>query len=493
MPVYRSSCRARAHVTSLIDLGVLAEYVPASLVGEVVAQCGRQEKRVRALPAVVMVYFMLALGLFSGQGYREVLRKITAHLGPVIESGGYRIAGSSALARARRRLGTEPLRCLFGRLCGPLAGPDVPGAYAFGRRLVLASMDGTVLDVPETTANVAAFGPPPRAGGAYGGGVAGYPQVRLLTLIACGTRAIIAAAFGPRKLSEHELARRLCACGQIGPGMLVLADRNFRGYPLISQFRGLGADLIWRASARLILPVLAEFADGSYQSVIPEPREGRRCAMARHRGKPITRLPRGIPVRVVEAQITLAPAHGRPRTESYRLLTTLDAATAPAQAIARTYAERWESETGYRELKAFLRNGQHVLRSKTPQGIEQEIYALLTTHQVIQSVRADAARHAGGHPADPDRISYTITLRALTRRITQRPTATPTTQATPRLSAIHEILTSQLPARRHRSYPRGLKNRNARRQAIQATPPGTMTYTITIRKPQGQPHPTSDP
>jgi hypothetical protein len=83
--------------------------------------------------------------------------------------------------------------------------------------------------------------------------------------------------------------------------------------------------------------------------VIPETREGRRLAMARHRGRPAARVPRGIPVRVIEADITITPAAGPPRTGYYRLITTLhDTARAPALAIARTYAMRWHSEIGHR-------------------------------------------------------------------------------------------------------------------------------------------------
>ena len=466
----------RAGLLSEIDLGVVSRLVPPALVRQVVAECGRAERRVRALPAVLMVYFVIGLALFSGQGYREVLRKITGGA-----AGGYRIATSSALARARRRLGAEPLERLFGGLCASAAAQRPPQGCAFGRQLVLASMDGTTLDVPDTAANAAAFGPPPLAGGGYGGGQAGYPQVRLLTLIACGTRTLIAAAFGPRNTSEHALARAAAAQGTTGPGMIILADRNFGGYPLVSHFFTLGADLIWRVRADRILPRIAEFTDGSYLSVIPEPQEGRRRAMARHRGRPAASVPRGIPVRVIEADITITPAAGPPRTEYYRLIATLyDTKRAPALAIARAYAERWQSETGYRELKTFLRGRQPVLRSASPDGITQEIWALLTAHQIIQATRAEATtRHQAAHPSlDPGRTSYTVTLRAITRQITR---GARTRQ--PLHTATAEILHDLLPDRRPRSYPRGRKSSNARRAAIKASPPGPVTYTITIRPP----------
>jgi len=462
------------------DLGVVSALVPPELVRQVVAGCGRAERRVRALPAVLVVYFVIGLALFSGQGYREVLRKITSSV-----AGGYRIATSSALSRARRRLGPEPLERIFGGLCATAAAQQQPHARAFGRQLVLASMDGTVVNVPDTAANAAAFGEPALIGGGYGGGQAGYPQVRLLALIACGTRALLAAAFGPRNASEHALARQAAARGTPVAGTIILADRNFGGYPLVSHFFNLGADLIWRIRADRVLARIAEFSDGSYLSVIPETQEGRRLAMARHRGRPAGRVPRGIPVRVIEADITITPAAGPPRTGYYRLITTLhDTARAPALAIARTYAMRWHSETGYRELKTYLRNRQPVLRSATPDGVTQEIWALLTAHQIIQLTRAGTATRtrAASPPPDPGRFSYTVALRAITRQIT-RGTRTRHHQHT----AATEILADLLPARPPRSYPRGRKSSNARRAAIKASPPGPITCTITIRQPSTDP------
>jgi hypothetical protein len=458
-------------------LGEVAGLPPLAVVRQAVAGCGRTEQRVRSLPAVLVVYFVLGLALFSGQGYREVLRKITVHLRPA----GYRIATSSALSRARRRLGPGPLEALFAWSCQSAAGPLPPHAHAFGR--LLAAMDGTTLDVPGTAVNIAAFGPPPSAGSGYrgGGGQGGYPQVRLVALIACGTRTVIDAVFGPRKASEQELAGKLARRGKAGPGMIILADRQFGGggYPLASQFFRAGADLIWRVRADRVLPRLAEFADGSYLSVIPEPRDGRRRANARHRGRPLDTVPHGIPVRVIEADITITPAAGPPRTEFYRLVATLhNTRQAPALQIARTYARRWDIETGYAELKTYLRARQPVLRSAAPDGITQEIYALLTAHQLIQATRIQAAASHRGTPLDPGRISYTVTLRAITRQITSGTPGRPRSHRT----MLREILTSLLPPRPQRSYPRGHASSSARNAAIQACPPGPVTYTITIRQ-----------
>src|SRR5262249_61602954 len=142
-------------------------------------------------PAGGVIVLWLGCCLFSGEGYGEVARKLAAQLAPLAGPGGWHVPGTAALTRARRRLGPAPFAALFRALAGPLASPATPGAMAFGR--LLAAVDGTTLDVPHTPANLAAFGPPPR--GSRGPG--GFPQIRLMTLAATGTRALADAEFAP--------------------------------------------------------------------------------------------------------------------------------------------------------------------------------------------------------------------------------------------------------------------------------------------------------
>jgi Insertion element 4 transposase N-terminal/Transposase DDE domain len=439
---------------------------PLGLIEEAVAAAGAREQRRRLLPSVAVVVFVLGCALFYGEGYGEVARKLAGWLGPLAGPGGWRLPGSAALARARRRVGPAPLRLLFMRLAGPLA-PDAPGAAAFGR--LLAALDGTTLDVPCSAANAAAFGAPP----AVSGGAGGWPQVRLVTVTACGTRAIIDAVFrGVRAASEQALARKIAGRGRLGRGMLLLADRNFGGYPVAATLAGTGADLLIRIKSSQWLPVLQALPDGSYRSVLPEPASGRRHAMARHRGRPLPGPPAGLPVRVIEADITITPAGGTSRTERCRLITTLrDWRQAPAAELAACYAQRWEIENSYREIKVFTRGPGRVLRSQAPAGIAQEIWALLCACQLTCTARVQAAA-AGGQ--DPDRISYTVTLRAIRRALTTAGTTAGITS---------EALASLLPPRRHRSYPRKTHASTSKRRAARTGLTGTATYKITIVAP----------
>jgi Insertion element 4 transposase N-terminal/Transposase DDE domain len=446
---------------------------PLPLIEEAVAATGVAGRRRRLLPGVAVVVFVLGCCLFSGEGYGEVARKLAGWLGPLAGPGGRAVPGSGALARARRRAGPAPLKLLFARVAGPLTDPAAPGAAAFGRLLV--ALDGTTLDVPHTPANVAAFGPP------RGARSRGFPQVRLVTVAACGTRGLLDAAFrglGAPAASEQDLARKIAGRGRLRAGMLVLADRNFCGYPAAAVLAATGADFLIRAKAGQHFPVLEALPDGSYRSVLPRPATARawrhRNGERRRRGSPLPPDPRssltGIAVRVIEADITITPAGSQPRTERYRLITTLpDPGQAPATHLAACYAQRWEIETSYREIKTITLGPGRMLRSAGPPGITQEIWALLCTCQLTHAARAHAAA-TGGH--DPDRISYTITLRAIRRAIT-------TTSA----DITAEAPARPLRARRRRSYPRLIGASTTKRRTARAGPTATITYKITITLP----------
>ena len=349
-----------------VALGVLTRTFPPQLVDEVVAGAGRQQQRQRLLPARLVVYYVLAMALFSSASYEEVMRNLVEGLRWA--SGwrsSWRVPTKSAIFQARARLGVEPLRALFERRCVPLATSETPGAYYRGWRLV--AMDGTTLDVADSAENAAEFGRP----GSAREGRAAFPQLRAVALAECGTHAMFAAALGPYATGEATLARALV--DRAGPGMLLLADRGFSGQPLFAAFAGRGAELVWRARSNAVLPVLERFADGSFRSELVATADKRARAQV-------------TAVRVVEYELD---DPGRPQADDtrYRLLTTiLDPLAAPADELAALYAERWEFESALDELKTHQRGPRLVLRSKTPDGVRQETYGYLCTHYAIRAL-----------------------------------------------------------------------------------------------------------
>jgi hypothetical protein len=111
-----------------VAIGVLTRTYPPALVDQVLAQTGRVERRQRLLPARLVVYYVLALALFAGVAYEEVLRCLVEALrgarwwpNPREPWRAWRMPAKSALVQARARLGAEPLRVLFEQAARPLA------------------------------------------------------------------------------------------------------------------------------------------------------------------------------------------------------------------------------------------------------------------------------------------------------------------------------------------------------------------------------------
>ncbi|MGH3780695.1 MAG: transposase domain-containing protein, partial [Pseudonocardiaceae bacterium] len=212
------SSRASGRLTDHIAIGVLSGLIHRDIVDDVLNECGKCEQRSRLLPAHVVVYYVLALNLFFGAAYEEVMRQLVNGLRFL---GNWRdnwtVPTPSALSQARTRLGEAPLKVLFERIAVPMARAGTRGAWCAGLRVM--AIDGLVLDVPDTPDNDEAFG---RSGNATAPGP--FPQVRLVALAECGTHAVVAAAFGPVTTGEQTLAQALIT--RFTAGMLVVADRN---------------------------------------------------------------------------------------------------------------------------------------------------------------------------------------------------------------------------------------------------------------------------
>lgn len=382
-------------VADRVGLGALGEVFPLEVVDVVVSKAEAASQRVRLLPARLMVYFLLARALFSPDPYREVLRKLTEPARRDAAGwGGWHVPNKASVFRARQHVGVEPVRQLLAEV-GPVATPATPGAFWRGWRLM--AVDGTTMEVADTAANDAVFG---RSGHRQSQGTAGYPLARVVVMIEAGTHVIVDAEVGAWATSERDLAADLARSFQ--PGMLVLADRGLPGARLWAQLVATGADLVWRVGKMWKLPAEEVLPDGSWISTV-------------HGGRGRGKHPPNMRVRVIE--YTLDDA-GRDRDERYRLITTiLDPAAAPAPELAALYAERWESETTLAECKTYQIGARHVLPSKSPELVCQEIYAHLAVHAALRSLMHTAAM-AYTPPIDPDRLSFTAALRAARRSLT---------------------------------------------------------------------------
>jgi len=355
---------ARGRVLSRAGIGVLSWFIPPGLVDDAVGDGLAWEMRLRALPARLGVYFVLGCALLSAEPYGEVIRRVTSGLERALAGAGWQVPATTALTAVRRRIGEKPLESLFGRVCSALSPGRAPWSHLGG--LLVAAVDGTTISVPDSPANAAAFGRPgsrtgqrPAGGGQQRQDGAAGPQLRLVMLLACGTRALLAAAFGPVRgagTGEQALTRQLL--GSLHAGMLLVADRNFYSYQLWNDAAATGAGLLWRVKASLHLPVARELPDGSFLAHVNDPaevtRRARRHGERRRRGSalpPGTGPLPGITVRVIEFALTVTGQDGAARTERYRLITTLTGWRAyPAADLAACYAWRWAIEMVFTQL-----------------------------------------------------------------------------------------------------------------------------------------------
>jgi len=391
-----------------ISLGVLTRVFPPELVDRLVAEAGRTEQRHRLLPARVVVYYVLGLALFSQASYEEVMRNLVEGLSWADGwATAWNVPTKAALFKARARLGPEPIEALYRHSAAVLATKKTKGAWYRSWRLM--SVDGTCLDVADTAENDRAFG---RPGSKRPDGTGPFPQVRVIGLAECGTHAIVDAVIGRYNEPEQRLAPALF--GSLSPGMLLLADRGFMGFGLWTAAQETGADLLWRDKVNHVLPVERRLGDGSFLSTIYPSQTDRRRGTG------------GVRVRVID--YTLGGDEPENMGESsndttYHLLTTvLDARKAPAGELAGLYPERWEFETALDELKTHQRSPRMVLRSKMPDGVRQEVYGYLCVHYAIRWLMHSVAVSAR---ADPDRLSFTRTLRVARRTTASHPGFSP--------------------------------------------------------------------
>jgi hypothetical protein len=371
--------------------------------------------------------------------------------------------GRSALCEARRRLGAEPARRLFAQVVRPLATAATPGAFYKGFRLMAA--DGTVLDAPDSPANAAAFR---RAQGGRGGGA--FPQVRKVSLVELGTHVETALAVGGWQGSEQALAEALF--DRVPADALLLEDRGFFSYDAWKALTRRGVHLLVRVKSQLVSRPIRPLPDGSFLAKI-YPR-----SHARSKDRD------GVVVRVIEYALDdpRRVGHG----QAHRLVTTLlDDALYPAAELVVLYHERWEEEVTFDEQKTHQdprrAHKPANLRSETPEGVRQELYALSIAHFVVRALMAEAAKPEA---LDTDRLSFTGCLRVLRNRLPECASRAPATLAQWYEGLLWEMGQEKIEPRRNRINPRVIKRKMSKwprkRPGHRAQPPLTKRFAETI-------------
>jgi hypothetical protein len=375
-----------------------------------------------------MLLFVVALGLFASDCYRQIYR----WLRPFVEGG---TPGRSTLCEARHRLGVRALMHLAKQAVCLLAGPETPGAFYQGLRLM--TIDGFSVNLPDTPANEKRFGRP-RNGRSAGA----FPQAQVLALMEAGTHVLWRWVIKGCQVDETRMAPRLMK--HLCAGMLLLWDRGFASFELVRQTRAQGAELLARWKNNRILVPVKRLCDGSFLAFIYRSEKDRKAKK------------NGLQVRIIEYVLEEPGRTGH--QEKHRLLTTLlDAKLHPAKTLVELYHVRWEQELAIDEVKTHALE-RRALRSQTPAGCVQEIHGLLLGHYVIRTLMFEAAKTSAKSPL---RLSFTGTLKILRCRLPE----CPQDDAGRDLwwdRLLLEISEEEIPPRRNRINPRVIKRQQSK-------------------------------
>jgi hypothetical protein len=428
-------------VCEQVSMTMLSEVYPKAVIERCVQQSepwSTKARRVRLSTTLALVMFVIAMALWSRRNQYQVWQSLVGKLSDLHPAEPKSTISDSGLSGRRKELGSQGLQAIMRERCQVIAQPSsMPGAF-FGRYRLMA-IDGTVFNTAETKANVLAFG---RSSNQYGPGA--YPQVRCVLLAECGSHAVVGLEMGRYEVSEVHGAHRLLE--QVGRNMLVLVDAGITSGGFIEHVRERGAHLLGalEAGAWEHLSHQRRLADGSVLAWV-----GPTCPSSAH--YPVHR---GMWVRIISYRVTDERLGEVGKV--YRLVTTLlNPRVAPARELIALYHERWEIELVIDEIKTHERAQRKVLRSKTPEGVYQELYGIYLAHYAVRALLAQAAVES---ELDSARLSFTEGLFELTEMISLALILEPEGATEPLLKRLrHKMAQHVLPARRLRINRREVK------------------------------------
>ena len=403
----------------------LKQHLNPEWIEEALALSGTVTLRRRRLPAEQVIWMVIGMGLLRNIPIEQVVDKLELALPDRRDT----LVAKSAISKARRRLGEDPLAYLFAATAAEWATRSAD-AHRW-RGLALYGLDGTTMRVADSAENRATFGGQ-KAGA--GRGESGYPQVRVVAMMALRSHVLSGVRFADYHTGETTLARDIW--NEVPEESLVIVDRNF-----------------------LVKKDLIHLETSGNRHWLSRTKVNTKWAVREKLGKDDYLVEWEVQAKGLPTTWTLRAIHyqkkGHPRAT---LLTSLlDAEKYPAKELIALYHERWETEIGYDELKTHLLDRREAIRSKTPAGVRQELWGIALAYNLV---RLEMERVAAEANVPPTRISFvaslsmirdefhTLSLRSMT------PGAMPASLARLRQRLKRLILP---PRRPERAYPRSVK------------------------------------
>jgi len=360
-------------VMPTIGFDRLAAHLPYELIEQALNAHGVASIRRRRLPAEQVVWLIIALALFRRQSMEEVLNTLDLALPDTrIEA-----VCKSAITQARTRIGQGPLQWLFEQTANAWCAQERPANQWKG--LSLWAVDGTTFRVPDSPENREHFGAQRYASGK----IASYPQVRAVSLTALPTHLVSAIEFGQYGQNEMLYAKALIS--RIEDHSLTVFDKGFVSAEILLGLSTTGTERHYLIPAK---------SNTQYEVLSGTPEDCRvRLRISPQARAKAPELPEVWEARAIRVEST----HGQSRV----LLTSLfDRRRFRAQDLADCYRRRWEIETSYRELKQSMLGEALTLRSRLPEGVQQEIWGALIAYNLVRLEMAKAAIEARVAPTD---------------------------------------------------------------------------------------------
>jgi len=401
----------------------LKRHIDPTWIEEALAWSGTVTLRRRRLPAEQVLWLAIGMGLMRNLPIEAVVDKLDLALP---DEKGTLIA-KSAISQARQRVGEDPLAYLFAVSAAEWSARSA-NAHRW-RGLALYGLDGTTMRVADSPENRAAFG-----GQSTHRGESGYPSVRAVAMMALRSHVLSAFRFADYGTGETTLARGIW--NEVPENSLVIVDRNF----LVKK------DLIHPETS-------------GNRHWLSRTKVNTKWAIQEKLGKDDYLVEWDVHETGLPSTWTLRAIHYKKRgfPRATLLTSLLDPEQYPADELIALYHERWETEIGYDEVKTHLLDRQESIRSKTPEGVRQELWGIALAYNLVRVEMERVAAEAG---VPPTRISFVAALSMIRDEFH--------TLALPRMApgaipARLQYLRRQLkrlvlpPRRPERSYPRLVK------------------------------------
>lgn len=366
------------------------------------------------LKAPFVYSFVLAMGLFREDSICTLLARLLEMLREHDPEITPRAVTPEALCKARERLGAAPLKEGFELSTSQVCPPR------WFRGLRVYALDGTKTEIQDTPLNEREFGRPGASRGR-----AAFPQVLLLGLVDVRTHRLKAGSVHPCSTPERDAS--LALLDKLGGLDLLLLDRGYAAAWYFYELDQRGIPFVVRCKTGSKLRKIAQLKDGSWLVEGKGDPPTSKSLRGRWNGPRTVRFT----LRMIEYRVGDSP--------EIRVLTSLmDPDLYPALEIAKLYAQRWEGELVFDELKNHLATVTHgslrtLFRSKTPEGVLQEVYGLFLTYNLVRETMVQAGHH---HGLDPLHISFVGAVRCIRRsldRIDRAP-------ASRQLELFHQLL-----------------------------------------------------